>query len=186
MVDKKAVESKYIYEVKEQYPDFPDGKIRDFESPDFLIEDGAKTVGLEVTRYYRKQPDRDINNREIEAYQDIILSKAQELFQKENKTPLLVSPSWMFKHKLTRNEINLLANTLVDIINNNIPEDTRKPNIIYHRDLVTTLLANYCSRISIMKLEKAPRWVSFGAGFTYVEISEIQNIISEKALKILF
>lgn len=52
----KNPERFYLLRFKELCPDFPDGSIEDFESPDFLVYSPYGTVGIELTAVYRPDP----------------------------------------------------------------------------------------------------------------------------------
>lgn len=48
----KHMERKIIEAFKQQYEDFPPGKIQESEKPDFLVVDGNYITGIELTEYH--------------------------------------------------------------------------------------------------------------------------------------
>jgi hypothetical protein len=184
MSNKKYSERKILTQVQRLHQNFPMGEIIDSEAPDFLINSNRKNIGIEITRYYRKQKDRDVNDLEIEAIQRRILNLAQKIFYSNHSIPLQLSPLWKFQNKLTHDEIDVLAKALVELIEENIPDEIHKAIFIENFDLWNTPLSDYCYYISVMKLKDKPLWASHSTGFTYVSQKEIDDRIQLKTKKI--
>lgn len=184
MENKKDTERKYVLEVKEIVPDFPSGNIIDSESPDFLIKSKERTIGIEVTCFNRKQSTRNTNDREIEAIHSKIMNSAQRIFETKHKVPLQVSPTWKINNRLSRKQINILATSLVEIIEKNIPKDIHVLKTIENIEFRETPLSTYCSYINVIKLRKKPLWASHEGGWIFVNKSEIDERIKNKKNKI--
>ncbi|MBN1819930.1 MAG: hypothetical protein JXR31_09500 [Prolixibacteraceae bacterium] len=80
---KKQLERLLIDLFKENYPDFPKGKIIESESPDFIVERSVKfSVGIELTRLYPESQVVSDQGR-IKQYeiQDELIDKIREQFE---------------------------------------------------------------------------------------------------------
>jgi len=181
---KKELENKYLKEIVNIYPDFPIGIVMESESPDFLLNFQSKIIGIELTRYSRKQRGLNVNNREIEKTGNKILKIAQAKFESKHNIFLQVSASWNIQKKLTYREIELFSNTFVDIVENNIPSGIHEHLFIDNHDLWTTPLADCCNFFSITRNMTESLWASNEGGFITVVGQEIQELISLKNKKV--
>jgi hypothetical protein len=180
----KEEERKFIEEVKELYSDFPVGRIEDSERPDFLTSTNDLITGIEIIRYYRKQNNNEINDREIEAIRQNICDKAQKIYNSKSQVPLYVYPLWGFRQKLNGQEISSIANNLATLVLLNTPEEVYKSIYLNYEKLLSSPLSAYCNRISIMKMQENVRWASVSASYLYVDKSEIKELIAKKNEKI--
>lgn len=177
---KKRLEEKYFYEVKNLYPNFPDGEVIPSESPDFLINCHNKIIGIELTRYYKKQDNNTINDRNIEDYEWEICKRGLKFFQKINKSHVAVQSSWNIKNKLQNKKINTLAQALAEVVNKSIFESNDNHISLNSRHLRNTPLEGYCRSIYIQKSIKISFWAPIRAAFIGLAVKQIQETISKK------
>ena len=83
---KKQLERLLVDYFRQEYPEFPAGKLRESESPDFILETNSKySVGIELTRLYpesRLQQTQE-DKTKLEA-QDKLVRNTQELFEEKS------------------------------------------------------------------------------------------------------
>ena len=180
----KKEERRFVEEVKKLISDFPVGSIEDSDPPDFLIKCDDVITGIELTRYYRKRRNYEINDREIEAIQQKICDEAQKIYNSKSQVPLYVYPLWGFRQKLSSQKISSLANILANLVLDNIPEEVHSTIHLNYRKLLSLPISAYCNQISIMKMQDEVHWASMGASFLYVDKSEIEELIAKKNEKI--
>lgn len=183
--DNKKLERQYLQEIKEIYNEFPIGVVTDSDPLDFIILSESNTIGLEITRFIRKQSDFEPNQREVAAIQRTILKSAERIYiNKNNKINLFVTTSWRFNKRLKKNEIDLLADELANLVLNNIPDKLLTPVHLDYLDLYNYKLKDYCHSLTILRVNKKTDFVYSEGSFITVSKSEIENRIKSKALKI--
>ncbi len=181
---KKPKELVYLEEVRQLFSDFPKGEIVAQESPDFVIISPLGKIGFELVEFVRGQHEGGQNERKIEQDREKILRIAQSKFESHNQVPLYVNTFWTFKNPLTRNEIDFLANALVEIIEMKMPKETRGNVNINHEFLFNTPLRNYCHSIICYRQTRTSRWVYSEVGFVGLSKEDIDNLIEKKAKKL--
>src|SRR5690349_5872798 len=109
-MNKKQLEREVIERFRQEYPDFPRGKIVDFEEPDFLIGDSPNKIGIEVVEYVRGQGPQGSALRQLEVHRNQVVERATRIFEENIGVPLMVHCHWHSSKSLTRAEVDDLAN----------------------------------------------------------------------------
>ena len=160
--DNKKLERQYLQEIKEIYYEFPIGVVTDSDPLDFIILSESNTIGLEITRFIRKQSDFEPNQREVAAIQRTILKSAERIYiNKNNKINLFVTTSWRFNKRLKKNEIDRLAHELANLVLNNIPDKLLTSVHLDYLDLYNSKLKDYCRSLMITRVNNKNRFCLF-------------------------
>lgn len=182
---KKTKELVYLEEVRQLFSDFPKGEIVAQESPDFVIKSPSGNIGIELVEFVRGQNRGGQNERKIEQDREKILRLAQAKFESHNQVPLYVITSWTFKNPHTYDEIDLLANALVEIIEKKMPMEAYKWVKLDYDFLFSTPLSNYCDSILFVRLiDGISHWVALEVGFVGLSKEDIDHLIEKKAKKL--
>jgi hypothetical protein len=182
MDNKKIRERKFIDEVAQIYPTFPVGEIVDTETPDFLIKQNSKIIGVEIVDYVRGQIEGESAERRNEVLWQKVANKAKEIFETKHDAPLLIHFHWNQRHFLRHAEISQLANDVVRLVVNHIPAQLFENIRIGLDELDGTLLENVCHSITITRVrnDKQSLWSFISAGWIAVQANEIQHLIDAK------
>ena len=84
---KKQIEANRLLLFAMHFPEFPDGKPRAEECPDFIIETPGRTVGVELRDVYVEVDGHDPLKRQ-EHVQDRIMERARDLYTHDGRPPL--------------------------------------------------------------------------------------------------
>lgn len=183
MIDnKKARERKFLYEVSQKYPAFPVGEITETESPDFLIKQNTKIIGIEIVDYIRGQSKGESAERRNEVIWQKVANTAKETFESKHNIPLMIHFHWNQSHFLRQSEISQLANDVVQLVENHIPTQLFENLRISSDELDNTRLENIVHFITITKVrnEKQSLWSFISSGWIEVQTNEIQHLIDTK------
>lgn len=182
---KKERERMFLEQVKQIDPKFPSGPIIDSESPDFIVNQDSKSLGIEIVEYFRGQNSGESALRRKEIVGQRIIDKAKVEFYKSNDISLWVIFSWYPRRYPRQSEIAELANVAVWAIRNNIPQDLFKSIVIPNEFFEDTSLEKFVRSIRVTRVrnEKQALWSSIESGFIGTVASEIQEIISSKNAK---
>jgi hypothetical protein len=182
MDNKKIRERKFIDEVAQISPTFPVGEIVDTESPDFLIKQNSKIIGVELVDYVRGQIEGESVERRNEVLWQKVANKAKEFFEAKHNIPLLIHFHWNKRHFLRQAEISQLANDVVRVVENHIPAQLFGNIRIGLDELEGTLLENVCHSITITRVrnDKQSLWSFISSGWLAVQANEIQHLIDAK------
>jgi hypothetical protein len=182
MNNKKIRERKFIDEVAQIYPAFPVGEIIDSESPDFLIKQNIKIIGVEIVDFVRGQIEGESIERRNEVLWQKVANTAKEIFETKHNIPLLIHFHWNKRHFLRQAEILRLANDFVRLVENHIPEQLFGKIRIGLDELDGTLQDNVCHSITIMRVrnDKQSLWSFISSGWIGVQTNEIQHLIDVK------
>lgn len=118
---KKEEEKLYLHSFKELYNLFPDGKISDKESPDFIIESKGKKIGIELSKIFQDSKMFGIESQAVDSMSESITKLISELLLKYTIPLLDVSIIFTFHHRLNSKERLILANKIVALILLNVP-----------------------------------------------------------------
>src|ERR1700693_4348120 len=77
----KAVERAVLDICVRTVPDFPRLPAADHESPDFLVADGSRTIGIEMQEFIQGAGPEGAEAREAESMRDKIMRMAQRAFE---------------------------------------------------------------------------------------------------------
>ena len=181
---KKIKESVYLEEIKQIFSDFPKGEVISQESPDFIIKPPSGNIGIEMVEFVRGQNQGGQNLRKIEQDREKILRLAQAKFESRNQVSLYVNTFWTYRHPLSRKEIDFLANSLVEIIEEYMPKEIHGYVNINNDFLYSKPLFNYCDSIYCYRQTGKSYWVYSEVGFVGLSKEDIDNLIEKKAKKL--
>lgn len=187
MVDNKKVrERQFLDEFSSNYPEFPAGKIIDSESPDFLIEQSTKHIGIEIVDFIRGQNKGESTDRRNEVLWQKIADEARKKFEAKFDTPLSVHFFWNNRYILRQSEISQLADCAVSLIERRIPEKLFESVRIGYEELDNSFLEKVCHSIKILRVrnEKQSLWSFISSGWTEVQTNEIQYLLDSKNEKV--
>jgi hypothetical protein len=167
-------------------PAFPLGKITDHESPDFLIEQDTKVIGVEIVDYIRGQNRRASAERRNEVLRQKIADEAKEKFEAKYNIPLLVHFFWKNRYSLRQAETSQLADSAVSVIEKYIPAQLFESIRIGSDELDETLLEKACHSITVLRgrNEKQSLWSFISSGWIEVQTDEIQYLLDSKDKKV--
>jgi hypothetical protein len=185
MDNKKIRERKFIDEIAQIYSGFPAGEIVDTESPDFLIKQNSKVIGVELVDFVRGQVEGESAERRNEILWQKVANKAKEIFKTKHDVPLLIYFRWNKRHFLRQAEISQLSNDVVRLVENHIPAQLFDNIRIGLDELDGTLLEQVCYSITITRVrdDKQSLWSFISSGWIAVQANEIQHLIDAKNSK---
>ena len=115
------------------YSSFPIGSLSKSESPDFLLQSGGKTIGIELTELKYEREDKEFNLRAHEDFLSSLMEEAQLLISDSIDLKLVVevlflddiSPIVAMVDESARDLVRKgLAEQVAEIVRENIPEAT--------------------------------------------------------------
>jgi hypothetical protein len=119
---KKQDERWFLERLRSQVTDLPDGEIVEHEQPDFLIRSRQETLGIELTRLFKKHPDARRVPQADESERRRVVDTARRLFERTSKIPLEVSVFFSGSASLTKADRERLSRQITDLVVTNIPE----------------------------------------------------------------
>ncbi len=112
----KRTEHKHLHRFRDNFKEFPTGKLIPAETPDFLLETSNGVIGIEHTRYIRG------NLGAKENVENIALSLASQAYEHRRLPPVDVHVLWSFHEKLTKRELPQFVPTLSEFVARHLPE----------------------------------------------------------------
>lgn len=122
MKTKKDNELLYLTQFKQVFNSFPTGEIREHESPDFLVDDGKRKVGIEVTKIFKTSAPSQPPLQAIEATCRRITDSAAQICEERKIPPLTVSLHFIRKPEILKVQRDDLSLIIADFVCNNIPK----------------------------------------------------------------
>ncbi|MEO5581152.1 MAG: hypothetical protein ABIR66_00555 [Saprospiraceae bacterium] len=93
----------------------------EFEPPDFLIETEEQIIGIELTHFVNeKKPDEKFSPMDRNALQQEITIAAEKIFISKYNIPLHVDFAFIDSIVIKRNNINVLANLLAELVSHEV------------------------------------------------------------------
>ena len=184
--NKKTRERHFLDEFATIYPAFPAGKIVCHESPDFLIKQDTKIIGIEIVDYIRGQRKGESEERRNEVLRQEIVDKAKEKFEAKHKIPLITKFSWDKRYLLHQAEISDFADNVVSIIEKHIPILLCENVTIISDEFEDTLLEKVCHSITVWRVsnERQSVWNFMSSDRITVQPDEFQYLLDKKNSKV--
>ncbi len=184
--NKKVRERQFLEEFSINYPEFPAGKIVESESPDFLIEQSTKIIGVEIVDFIRGQNQGESAERRNEVLWQKIADEARKKFEAKFNAPLMVHFLWNTRYILRQSETSQLADSAVSIIEKHVLIKLFENVRVGLDELDDTLLEKVCHSITVWKVrnEKQSLWSFVSSGWTEVQTNEIQYLLDSKNDKV--
>jgi hypothetical protein len=126
--NRKQEEKSFLTCFSKAYAEFPKGKIKDSESPDFIISlSNKRKLGIELTRLTQPNSENsEFNVSQIDSLEKRICKEAQKIFESGNDIPLYLSIFFHDNIRVTNNEIIDIAEKIAVDIRNHSMEIDRK------------------------------------------------------------
>ena len=183
-MDKKTLEHLFIDEISTLYKDFPVGTIICHEGPDFLINQNAFILGIEVENYIRGQSSEGSKKRQREMILKNLIDNAKSVFESSCSIPLFASFVWFPDRQPQQTMMKSFAESIAIIIADHIPSEVSALETVEYEELENLPIGDYLHSIRINRTNKHSSWVSDGGDFTEMRIGEIEWLISSKNSKI--
>lgn len=112
---KKEIERFYLDRLKDHFSGFPEGEIIPREPPDFLVKNGFKTVGVEVTEFHL---DSSINalSPERVSLREKVREHAENICNAKNLSSVWVTIHFAQDFSCRVSEIKRIASQLADLV----------------------------------------------------------------------
>jgi hypothetical protein len=118
---KKDHELYHLLQFKDVFDNFPGGEIIRSESPDFIVNNGDKKIGIEVTKIFKSTRSGEPPLQAIEATCRKIASSASKICAERKIPPLTVSLHFIRKQEILHVRRGQLSRQIADFVCNNIP-----------------------------------------------------------------
>src|SRR5215210_1244305 len=112
----KGMEENHLRRFRENFAEFPDGKLTPSEHPDFLLETSDGVIGIEHTRYIRG----DLGAKEHAESKGLWL--ASQAYEHNGYPPVEVSVLWSFHEELTKDTISQFVETMSEFVVRHLPK----------------------------------------------------------------
>jgi hypothetical protein len=119
---KDEIEKTYLEGFAKTLPKFPVGYLSKSENPDFLISNDAGTLGIELTRIFRKPPQGESPLREQESLRDQIADSAKARYDALAQPPIHVGLFFNDQIVVRRRDVKQMAQTLADLAMRLMPD----------------------------------------------------------------
>lgn len=178
---KKARERFLLKEVAALSADFPSGDLDDHEGPDFLVQEGSRTLGIEIMDYIRGQSSGESVARRNEVLWQRIANVARDKFESTHPIPLWVLFQWGHRYPRLA-DVQRLGASASSLIAEHIPQEPSTSSRVGYEELENTPLEEFVSSINVSRVrnQKQSGWSFVGAAFIGLQVDEIQSLISSK------
>jgi hypothetical protein len=113
---KKELERWQLERFKKTCPSFPQGEIIESERPDFLIENSAAKVGIELTQLYRSDSHTALPPKATESLRQQVVDRAHSLYKETGGPPLWVTVFFSLVTVLRKSMVTELASRVADLV----------------------------------------------------------------------
>ncbi len=183
--NKKQYERRFVDRLKTSIDDFPLGDIHDHERPDFLVRHEKNTLGIEVTRLFKKQPKIGQILQANESERRTIVAMALQRFKRSCVIHLDVEVFFSESDIIPKFKRQKLSEQIAEIVLLNLPAPNNWTIVNY--DTSKLDLPHEISTIHIARFDvlKGDFWNVPAVGWVQEEfISELQDCINAKSLLI--
>lgn len=122
MKTKKDKELYHLIQFKEVFINFPEGEIRECECPDFIVDNGRRKVGIEVTKLFKSGSPDEPPMQAVESTCRKIAESASRICEQRQIPPLTVSLHFVHKPEILSIRRDELSNKIADFVCSNIPK----------------------------------------------------------------
>jgi hypothetical protein len=121
MKTKKDHELYHLLQFQEVFNNFPSGEIIRSESPDFIVDNGGKKIGVEVTKVFKSARSGQRPLQAIEATCRKIATSACKICEERKIPPLTVSLHFIRKQEILQVRREELSKQIAEFVCNNLP-----------------------------------------------------------------
>jgi hypothetical protein len=125
-IQNRELEKLYLEHFKKDFPQFPPGVISQHEPPaaDFIITQGNKKFGLELTRLYKDEKNDSSSIQAQATLKDRLVQKAWYEYNKKSNRKYKVVISFVERSNIDKNDLENLAKFLVEKIVDKLKTNT--------------------------------------------------------------
>jgi hypothetical protein len=183
---KDELESIYLNGFAKAIQDFPVGRLVKSENPDFLVHSAPGTIGVELTRVFRKPAEDESPLREQESLRERVAELAKVRYSESGRPPVHVSIFFNDQVALRRQDVELLAGQLVSLTMRLMPNSGERREEEYNwinRDY-------FPEPLSLVRVHRAEQlrksiWSTPSAEYlTQLSFSDIQSLIATKDARV--
>jgi hypothetical protein len=116
MTSKKDIERYHLELFRETCSDFPLGMITDSEEPDFVIDNGAAAIGIELTELYREAPESGRPMQAWEKLAEVLVEEACSIHKLRGGPVLTVRVEFDLGSKFGRARRSEVASKLAELV----------------------------------------------------------------------
>jgi hypothetical protein len=179
---KKARERTFLQRFRENFAEFPEGKVVLSEHPDFLVKTQPRWIGIELTEYHVQEPDEGWGSpmRALEGTEDKVLRMASEQYQSKGFPPVVVNVLWHPHQALDRRRIPELATDLANLVQEHPPETGHSVTIRRRRHPAWLSLPQEVASLTVVRRKSISKnsWTSVrGAFVPTLTPPELQRIM---------
>jgi hypothetical protein len=179
---RKELERLFFNILKQQVSDFPEGDVVEGESPDFVIRGLEGTLGVEVTRLFKRSGEGQQSLKAQESEKRMIVDMARKLHEKRGMPILHVSVLFGSSGPFNKSKRKLLSEQLANAIQACMPtpeswcriDHTFEDDCPFPVEVASVRIANFSSL-------KRNHWSVGEAGWVQEDfVGELQKAIDEK------
>ncbi|MDB5159665.1 MAG: hypothetical protein JWR50_4372 [Mucilaginibacter sp.] len=174
----KAAEQFYLEKFKKSHRHFPQGEVSEHESPDFLVDDGKKKVGIEVTGFYRESGSESSPLQKRKKIRQKVIDRAQILFNSKGLASRWVTVHFGLYFHCKKSEVEHIAKKLADLAASPFP--TEVDQMIWNND-ETTLKDIDCLVVRNVEMPESHWSAPMGTFVPNIEPQQIQQILDIKS-----
>ncbi len=173
-------------------PGFPDGEVVDHESPDFLIRNGERTIGVELQEFIQGASQDGSPARQGESVRAAVMKTAQQQFESRHADTYLYvyghgNPMAMWSGPTVRNlapKVASLVETLVPTLPT--PDEGFSRVVADYDDLEHGGLSDWLTHLTVLRYYRATYglWATTEAGFSSRDLAALDVQAEAKAAKV--
>ena len=179
-VKRKMIERAYLELARTCYADFPSGTLIEGEAPDFVLPTPGRTFGFEVTQLFQPPSTSRFPPREIEAFREEVVRRAEDIYAASGGLPVDVNAYFSIR-PATRQDKEALAQSLSDFVRGHYPAERQV--LLFRENEPQPVLPRGFGSISIARPlgDQSRVWFTGGVGETILLTRELlATTISEK------
>ena len=182
----KEEERNLVYRAAEFCSELRIGTVEDFEKPDFVLHRPKQTIGLEVTRYFRKGVSRIKSDREREAVIEKLCDSALQRCLQMSDALIYVSTQWVTNSYPRKNDVPQIVECLANAVIAHLPTSIDNSRELTSVELQRLGLNKWVTSLFILHLPTGAfsSWSPGINGPSSIIAQELQAIINQKNAKI--
>jgi hypothetical protein len=191
-VASKDVERFILNMCVDTVPGFPDGRVDDHESPDFLVETGDRTIGVELQEFIQGAGQDGSPARQGESARATVMRTAQREFESRHADTYLYvyghgNHMAIWSGRTVRNlapKVAALVETLVPPLPT--PEERFSRREAEYADLEDGGLSDWLTHLTVLRYYRATYglWATTEAGFSSRDLAALETQIRAKVAKL--
>lgn len=170
----KDRERLYLQHFRKSFNEFPKGEVASSEAPDFLVNGGEGTVGVELTEYFRPPPEGARPFQEQESLWEQVTEKAERFYTQLGWPPVDVAVRPHPYHSLSPGSVESVGRRLAVAVRSRLPpvNSTLRVKDCWDDTLVPDAIHSF--RIAHFEILENPAF-HFGQG-TFVPTLNVEGV----------